>query len=107
MKNTKGNKDERIPKGRYVQWSSQGRGVPKPKIGRIVAYIPKHEKALGFVPGRLTGAIDRSVKNFKERSQINRYMIEVFKDQEGKDIKPVLYCTRATMVREIEKPSGW
>jgi len=102
-----GSKSEkyRIVRGRYVAWESQGRGKMSIKRGRVVKFIPAGMNAFDEVPGRLVGAIDRSKKNFKDVAKIDRYLIEVFVNSDGEKIKPVLYCTRASLVHEIPKPS--
>lgn len=93
----------RIARGRDVFWGSQGRGVWSQKHGRIVRFILSGQDALDSVPGRLQGAIKRSMKNFQPISEkTDRYLIEVFKDADGKEIPPKLYCPRASMVYEVK-----
>ena len=100
MKKTE-SKKKRIVRGRDVVWESQGQGRTSVKGGKVVRLISPGESALEAVPGRLKGAIPRSKRNFKDIAQIERYLIEVFKDPEGKEIPPALYCTRASLVREV------
>lgn len=95
---------KRIVRGRPVNWGSQGGGKHSVKTGRIVKLILPRESALDAIPGRLQEAKSRSKRNFQDISdKTERYLIEVSQDVCGvKHPQIVLYCARASKVKEIK-----